>query len=265
MSKEKKSPDMSGKKITKSSLIQIGFFIFPLLDQIDFTGPFEVLSRMPDVTIHIIGKTTEPVRDINGLILTPEITISEAPQLDLLVVPGGLGTQELMEDEEVLSLIRDQFNAGRYVFSVCTGALLCAAAGILINRPATTHWASWWLLKYYGAIPVKDRYVIDGNLITTSGVTAGIDGALMVTALIRGEAVAKEIQLDIEYAPDPPFNSGSPETASPETIQAFSHKFSAVRKIREETGLKYAHKFGIMVNENIDNSHHDYNFDTDDV
>jgi len=126
-------------------------------DQIDFTGPFEVLSRLPNSTVHVIAKTNAPIRDLKGLILTPEMTIAEAPPLDLLLVSGGLGQQALMKDQEILSLIKNQADSGRYVLSVCTGALLCGAAGILRGRRATTHWAAWDLLHYYGAIPTKAR------------------------------------------------------------------------------------------------------------
>jgi cyclohexyl-isocyanide hydratase len=133
----------------QSNHLTIGGLIFPRLDQIDMTGPFEVLSRIPNSTIHVIAKTKSPVRDLQGLILTPEMSIAEAPELDVLLVPGGFGQQQLMNNEEVLSLIRNHFTAGRLVFSVCTGALLCGAAGVLRGRQATTHWATWNLLPYW--------------------------------------------------------------------------------------------------------------------
>jgi cyclohexyl-isocyanide hydratase len=156
----------------QSNHLTIGVLIFPRLDQIDMTGPLEVLSRIPNSTIHVIAKTKSPVRDIQGLVLTPGISIAGAPELDVLLVPGGFGQQQLMNDEEVLSLIRNHFTAGRLVFSVCTGALLCGAAGVLRGRQATTHWATWNLLPYYGAIPVRSRVVVDGNLVIAGGVTA---------------------------------------------------------------------------------------------
>jgi cyclohexyl-isocyanide hydratase len=174
------------KPVRQSNHLTIGGLIFPRLDQIDMTGPFEVLSRIPNSAIHVIAKTKSPVRDIQGLILTPEMSIAEAPELDVLLVPGGFGQQQLMNDEEVLSLIRNHFTAGRLVFSVCTGALLCGAAAVLRGRQATTHWATWNLLPYYGAIPVRSRAVVDGNLITAAGVTAGLDAALVVASLLRG-------------------------------------------------------------------------------
>ena len=137
--------------------INIGIIIFSRMDQIDFTGPFEVLSRVPDATVHVLAKEKGPIRDIKGLILTPEMTFDEAPALDVLVVPGGPGQQDLMEDEAVLSFIRDRAARARYVYSVCTGALICGAAGLLTGVRSTTHWASFDLLKYFGAIPVDER------------------------------------------------------------------------------------------------------------
>ena len=199
--------------------LQIGCFVFPRQDQIDFTGPFEVPSRIPDATVHVIAKEKAPFRDMKGLILTPEMRIEEAPALDLLVVPGGFGQEALMEDEAVLSLIRRQAESGGYVYSVWpTGALLCGAAGILRGKRATTHWAAFGLLRYFGAIPTRARVVVDGNPISAAGVTAGIDGALIAAAMFRGDAVAQGIQLSIEYAPEPPFASGTPETAPAEVL-----------------------------------------------
>lgn len=218
----------------------IGCLVFEKVDQIDFTGPFEVLSRMPNAVIHVIGKTTKPVRDVNGLIITPEMAIADAPELDLLHVPGGLGEQDARKDEEILAFIRKQFNAGRYVFTVCTGALLCGAAGILKGMKATTHWAAWELLPYYGAIPVKKRVVRDKNLISAAGVTAGIDGALEVAAILYGDQVAERIQLQIEYAPEPRFNSGTPEQASPQVLEAFYEKYGGNKISRESAAREYA-------------------------
>jgi len=227
--------------------LTIGALIFPRMDQIDLTGPFEVLSRIPNSTIHVIAKTKSPLRDIQGLILTPEMSIAEAPELDVLLVPGGYGQQQLMNDEEVLALIRNHFAAGRLVFSVCTGALLCGAAGILRRRQATTHWSAWNLLRYYGATPARSRVVVDGNLVTAAGVTAGIDAALVVASLLRGEAVAQEIQLSIQYAPNPVFHSGTPDTAPAEVLQAFNKSYSAIAASRETEARQFAAILGVAV------------------
>jgi cyclohexyl-isocyanide hydratase len=218
--------------------------VFPRQDQIDFTGPFEVLSRIPNSTVHVIAKTNNPVRDVKGLILTPDMRLADAPPLDLLLVSGGLGQQALMEDQEILSFIKNQADSGRYLLSVCTGALLCGAAGVLKGRRATTHWAAWDLLHYYGAIPTKARVVVDGNYMSTAGVTAGLDGSLKIASILRGDLVAQEIQLDIEYTPDPPFHSGTPETAPPEVVQAFFAHYGNVKESREAEARRFATKLG---------------------
>jgi cyclohexyl-isocyanide hydratase len=200
--------------------LKLGGILFPRMDQTDFTAPFEVLSRLPNSTFHVIGKTTQPVTDIKGLVLVPQMAMADAPQLDLLLVPGGEGVNEVMEDAETLAFIREQAAGARMVFSVCTGALACGAAGLLKGRRATTHWASFHLLEMFGAIPVNERVVTDGNLICAAGVTAGIDGALRIAAMLRGDFAAQRIQLQIQYAPEPPFQSGTPETAPAEVVQA---------------------------------------------
>ena len=225
--------------------VVIGCLIYPRMDQIDFTGPFEVLSRIPDSTIHILSKTLSQIRDVQGLILTPDKTIAETQRLDVLLVPGGYGQQQLMDDEEVLSLIRNHFAAGRLVFSVCTGALLCGGAGILRGRQATTHWSTWNLLPYYGAIPVRSRVVVDGNLVTAAGVTAGLDAALVVASLLRGDAIAQGIQLSIQYAPNPVFHSGEPDTTPAGVLQTFNESYSAVAASRETEARRFAAILGV--------------------
>jgi cyclohexyl-isocyanide hydratase len=207
------------QKLAADNHLHIGAILFPRMDQADFTGPFEILSRIPNSTFHVLAKTKTPIIDARGLILTPQMTLSEAPQLDLLLIPGGGGVNELMEDETVLSFIRKQAAGAKFVLSVCTGALVCGAAGLLKGRRATTHWASFHLLEEFGAIPVNTRVVVEQNLVSTAGVTAGMDGALRIAALLRGERAAHEIQLYIQYAPEPPFNSGDPRTAPAEVLQ----------------------------------------------
>lgn len=222
----------------------VGSLIFPNIDQTDFTAPFEVLSRIPGATIHVMSKDAAPVRDMKGLILTPEVRLADAPALDVLHVPGGPGQEQLMDDEEVLAFIRERA-ATAIVFSVCTGALICGAAGLLRGKRATTHWASFELLPYFGAIPTKQRVVEDGNLITTSGVTAGIDGALQLAARVRGAEVAQRIQLNIEYAPEPPFNSGTPESAPQSVADAERLAYTELTRTRVRTARRIAARFGI--------------------
>ena len=189
-------------EITKRPL-SVGCLIFERMDQIDFTGPFEVLSRMPDTRVQIIGKEPTPIRDAQGLRLTPDEHIAEAGIFDVLLVPGGYGQQALMHDEEVFDLIRKHVEKEKLLFSICTGALLCGAAGVLVGRQVTTHSSAAHLMRYHGATLVDARVAVDGKLISAAGVTAGLDAALALVSLLRGEAAAQEIQLAIEYAPDP--------------------------------------------------------------
>jgi cyclohexyl-isocyanide hydratase len=224
--------------------LQIGSLLFEGLDQIDLTGPFEVFSRLPNSTTRIFARTLEPVRDLKGLRLTPDATLAEAPQLDVLHVPGGFGQEALMDDEETLGWVRRQAAGARCVFSVCTGALICGAAGLLQGRRATTHWASVHLLPQFGAIPVNERVVIDGNLVCAAGVTAGIDGALRVAAQLRGDAVAQTIQLYMAYAPEPPFDSGTPETAPAAALAAARRSLEAITQQREATAQRIAQRLG---------------------
>lgn len=220
--------------------LSVGCLIFEQMDQIDFTGPFEVLSRMPDSTIQIVGKGLVPVRDVQGLRLTPDVSIAEAGLFDVLLVPGGYGQQALMHDEEFLELIRRQAQSDRLLFSVCTGALLCGAAGVLTGRQVTTHWSTRHLMRYYGAVLADARVVVDGNLISAAGVTAGLDGALVLVSLLRGDAAAQEIQLAIEYAPNPIFTSGTPESAPVKVLGSFHKKYEPIGTARETEAIHYA-------------------------
>ena len=227
--------------------LQIGSLLFEGVDQIDLTGPFEVLSRLPNSTYRLYGKTAETVRDLKGLRLTPDATLVEAPALDVLHVPGGFGQEALMEDAEVLDWIRRQATGARSVFSVCTGALLCGAAGLLKGRRATTHWASFHLLPFFGAIPVNQRVVVDGNWVFAAGVTAGIDGALRLAAELRGDEAAQAIQLYMVYAPEPPFDSGTPETAPAAILEQARDSVRGITAQREQTARRVAVRLGIDV------------------
>ncbi len=233
--------------IPQDTHLQIGSLLFEGIDQIDLTGPFEILSRIPNSTYRIFGKTAAPVKDIRGLRLTPDAVLSEAPQLDVLHVPGGFGQEALMEDEEVLAWVRTQAAGAKCVFSVCTGALICGAAGLLKGRRATTHWASQHLLPFFGAVPVNERVVIDGNFVFAAGVTSGIDGALRVAANLRGDEAAQGIQLYMQYAPEPPFDSGTPETAPPAILATARTAVRAITEKREATARRVAQKIGVAV------------------
>jgi cyclohexyl-isocyanide hydratase len=225
--------------------LQVGILIFPELDQLDFTGPFEVLARMPDSKLHLVWKTTEPIKDMMGLVLQPTTALKDAPPLDVLVVPGGYGQQALMEDEEVIGYVREQGKRAKYMVSVCTGALILGAAGLLRGYKATTHWTAVPLLGLLGATHVDQRVVVDRNRVTCGGVTSGIDGALTLVALLRGEQAAQEIQLYMEYAPAPPFKSGSPGSAPAPVLEAVRRRAEKMFLARSETCKRVASRLGI--------------------
>ncbi len=209
--------------------ITIGMVIFPNLTQLDFTGPYEVFGRIPNARICVLARTLDAVRSEFGLKLIPDTTFESSPQLDVLFVPGGAGVNPLMEDEPFLAFLRQQAERAKYVTSVCTGALLLGAAGLLTGYQATTHWLSMELLPLLGAEPVRKRIVIDRNRITGGGVTSGIDFALVVVAQLYGDAVAQSIQLSMEYDPQPPYQSGNPREAPPAIVEAV-RKRSAPRQ-----------------------------------
>lgn len=225
--------------------LQIGSLLFEGVDQIDLTGPFEVFSRIPNSTYRIFGKTAGPVRDIHGLRLIADAILAGAPQLDVLHVPGGVGQEDLMDDEEVLAWIRRQSAGARCVFSVCTGALLLGAAGLLKGRRATTHWAALEFLPYFGAVAVDERVVIDGRMVFAAGVTAGLDGALRVAAKLRGDEIAETIQLHMAYAPEPPFHSGTPATAPASVLARAEREIRKISSRRRATARRAATKLGI--------------------
>ncbi|MBK3404690.1 DJ-1/PfpI family protein [Methylorubrum populi] len=213
--------------------IEIGFIIFPRVQQLDLTGPYEVLAMVPGARVHLVAKTPEPVATATGLVLTPTVSFAECPALDVVCVPGGSGVNPLMEDAETLGFLRRQAEGARYLTSVCTGALVLGAAGLLRGKRATTHWGAHDLLAALGAIPTQGRVVRDGNLITGGGVTAGIDFGLALAAELADEATAKAIQLHLEYAPAPPFDAGRPETAAPDILAATRERLAAMRRERE--------------------------------
>ena len=212
----------------------IGFLIFPDLQQLDFTAPYEAFASMsPKADIHLVWKTLDPVRSVTHLGFTPTTTLDRCPQLDLICVPGGVGVNALMQDPAVLTFLRRQAEGARFVTSVCTGAMVLAAAGLLEGRRATTHWLAHDLLGSLGAIPTAGRVVRDGKFITAGGVTAGLDFGLAVIADLHGPEAAEAVQLYLEYAPEPPFDSGTPMTAAPELVAAVRAASAASREARE--------------------------------
>jgi cyclohexyl-isocyanide hydratase len=197
---------------------EIGMLTYPGLNQLDLTGPFEVLHRAPRATVHLVWRETAPVCADSGLELRPTTTLAGCPPLDMLFVPGGFGQWAVQSDEGVLSFLRDHGARARYVTSVCTGALVLGAAGLLEGYEATTHWAFADLLPAFGARPRRARVVTDRNRVTGGGVTAGIDFGLQLLAAIAGERAARLTQLGLEYDPAPPFDAGTPESAGPELV-----------------------------------------------
>ncbi|WP_321844804.1 DJ-1/PfpI family protein [Paraburkholderia bannensis] len=199
--------------------LQIGFLLFPQVQPLDLCGPYDVFASMPDTNVRLVWKTREPLMSATGMLLTPDTAFDDCPQLDVLCVPGGSGVGPLLEDEATLAFVRRQAQGARYVSSVCTGALVLGAAGLLQGRRATTHWAFHELLEPFGAIAVKERVVRDGSLITGGGITAGIDFALTLAAELIGDEAAQALQLELEYAPAPPFDAGSPDSAPPAVVE----------------------------------------------
>jgi cyclohexyl-isocyanide hydratase len=224
--------------------MNIGFVLFPELTQLDMTGPFEVLTRIPGSKGLAIAKTMDPVGADIGLRFVPHHTFRDAPKIDILVVPGGFGTDEAMNDGETIDFVRRAAAEATYVTSVCTGALVLGAAGLLKGRKATTHWAYVDLLPLFGAIPTEGRVVRDGNVFTGGGVTAGIDFALTLLAEVAGEDVAKAIQLSIEYDPKPPFDAGHPSRASGRALELVQKRFEKRLPVAREACERAWARFG---------------------
>ena len=197
---------------------RIGLLLFPDITQADLTGPYEVFIKLPAAEVRLVWKTLDPVRAGGGMRILPDTTFAGCPSLDLICIPGGTGMNPLLADDETLGFVRRQAASARFVTSVCTGALVLGAAGLLRGRRATTHWMSLEMLAAFGAIPVPERVVVDGNLVTGGGVTAGIDFGLRIAALVAGEDVAKAIALGLEYDPAPPFAAGHPRLADPALV-----------------------------------------------
>ncbi|MCF8533262.1 MAG: DJ-1/PfpI family protein [Reyranella sp.] len=214
--------------------IQIGILLYPNVTQLDATGPAQVLARAPGASLHMIWKTLDPVPTDAGFSIVPTTTFADCPKLDVICVPGGGGQVALMTDEETLDFLRRQAATARYVTSVCTGSLVLGAAGLLKGYKSACHWAWRDMLPAFGAIPVAQRVVRDRNRISGGGVTAGIDFGLTVAAELAGEEVAKSIQLVLEYDPQPPFDSGSPEKAGPERVKRIRERLKGLLATRQK-------------------------------
>src|SRR4051795_11614023 len=221
--------------------LQIGILVFPKVTQLDLTGPLQVFASLPGAKVHLIGKRLEPVPSDSVLMLTPTVSFADCPQLDVICVPGGMGTNDLVNDEETLQFLRAQAEGAKYVTSVCTGSLVLGAAGLLRGYRAATHWSAMEMLTQFGATPTKTRVCVDRNRITGGGVTAGIDFALTLVSIMVDRTIAEAIQLQLEYNPAPPFNAGSPDTAPAEVLallrergaQGQARRLEAVKRAAE--------------------------------
>jgi len=218
--------------------------LFPNLTQLDLAAPYEVFARLPDTQVHLVAASPAPVRSERGLTISPDVTFEDAPQLDILCVPGGVGVNPMMENDALLQFLQMQAANARYVTSVCTGALLLGAAGLLRGYRATTHWLSLDLLPLFGAEIVEERVVVDRNRITGGGVTAGIDFGLAVASQLFSASVAEEIQLMIEYAPAPPFTSGSPKSAPANMVQRVLRTRQRVQEERRAIAERVGQRLG---------------------
>jgi cyclohexyl-isocyanide hydratase len=222
------------------SKLQIGILVFPNITQLDFTGPLQVFSSLPDATVHLIWKRIEPVTSDTVLTIMPTISFADCPQLDVICVPGGAGTDDMVIDEEVLTFLRAQSLHAKYVTSVCTGSLVLGAAGLLKGYKATTHWTAMEYLGAYGATPTKTRVCVDRNRVTGGGVTAGIDFALTLVSHLADRPTAEMIQLRLEYNPAPPFTAGSPDTAPPEALARLRQRNPAGQEHRKAVNARAA-------------------------
>lgn len=225
--------------------IAIGLLLFPDLTQLDLTGPFEVFARLPGATVHLLWKSLEPVRSERGLTILPTTALAACPPLDLVCVPGGPGQVALMDDAEVLDFLRRTARTCPAVTSVCTGSLVLAAAGLLTGYRATSHWAARDQLALFGAIPTDERVVFDRGRITGAGITSGIDFALAVVARLAGEDTARQIQLQLEYDPAPPFAAGSPAGAGARLVAAELERTAAFRERRRAASRRAAAALGL--------------------
>jgi cyclohexyl-isocyanide hydratase len=228
-----------------SAPLQIGIVVFPNVTQLDFTGPLQVFSSLPDTTVHLIWKRIEPVTSDTPLMILPTTSFADCPQLDVICVPGGAGTDDMINDEEVLDFVRAQSAHTKYVTSVCTGSLVLGSAGLLKGYKATTHWTAMEYLGPYGALPTKTRVCVDRNRITGGGVTAGIDFALTLVSHLVDRPTAEMIQLRLEYNPAPPFNSGSPDTAPPDVLARLQRRNPAGREYRRAANQRAAARLGL--------------------
>lgn len=224
--------------------MHIAFLLFPNVTQLDLTGPAQFLSRLPDAKVDLVWESLAPVPTDAGFSILPTTTFAQVPQADLLCIPGGIGVNRVIDHGPALDWVRQVGTDAQWVTSVCTGALILGAAGLLKGYKATTHWAWHDLLSLFGAEPVQARHVIDRNRATGGGVTAGIDFALALMAKIAGEDHARMVQLALEYDPAPPFPGGSPAKAEPAQVAAYNARADRLAPTRREDLIASARRLG---------------------
>jgi len=212
----------------------IGIVLYPGFTQLDATGPHEVLSRVPGARVLLLSADGNAVCSESGLTIEVTTSFADAPPLDVVIAVGGPGVNAVLTSDAHTSFIRRTANTAEYVVSICTGALLLGAAGLLTGYQATTHWLAMDFLRDFGAVPINERVVIDRSLLTAAGVSAGIDLALVLAARIAGEAAAREIQLMIEYAPQPPFDSGNVEQADADLVEKVRVARNRMQDVRKQ-------------------------------
>jgi cyclohexyl-isocyanide hydratase len=224
--------------------LQIGLLVFPKVTQLDLTGPLQVFSNLSGAKVHLIWKRIEPVATDTVLALTPTMTFADCPQLDVICVPGGAGSDEMVNDAEMLDFLRKQARSAKYITSVCTGSLVLGAAGLLQGFRATTHWNAMDFLAPFGATPANTRVCIDRNRVTGGGVTAGIDFALTLVSILVDRPTAEAIQLQLEYNPAPPFRAGAPDTAPAEVLARTIERLAPRKAHRSEAMQRAAARLG---------------------
>lgn len=230
--------------MTTTAKTTIAFLLFPNVTQLDMTGPAQVLSRLGDARLDLVWKTLDPVPTDAGFSIVPTATFADVPAADILCVPGGLGVNTVIDDDAALGWVRRIGEGAAWVTSVCTGSLILGAAGLLRGYRAGCHWGQIEQLRLFGAEPVSERTVVDRNRVTGGGVTAGIDFALTLTAMLRGEDHARMVQLSLEYDPQPPFDAGSPERAGPAFVAAYRRRVAELAPGRDAALKASAERLG---------------------
>jgi cyclohexyl-isocyanide hydratase len=222
--------------------MRVGFLVFPGVTQLDFTGPLQIVSAAPGIETVVVGRDLEPMRSDGGLTIVADHTFDDAPSLDVLCVPGGLGVPDAILDPALMAFVKRAGSEAKWLTSVCTGTFILGAAGFTQGRRATTHWAFHHLLPAIGVVPEKARVVTDGNLISGGGVTAGIDFGLTLIAALTSETTARAVQLGVEYDPAPPFDSGSPDRAYPALTAGVTARFQDdVKAMADSLAASTAH------------------------